>query len=328
MLILNHEEVAELLDIDCLIEALGPAMVALSRGLVSMPARTVTRVTGSDGLLALMPAFMDAPRILSTKLVSVFPENTQRGIPNHQAVIAVFDADTGTIRALMDGTCITATRIAAGSALATKLLARHDASVLLIVGTGVQALWHFKAVTRVRDFHEIRIVGRDRGRAQELADELGPAAKARVTAVDLSAQAFAGAHVVCATTHAADPVVKGAWLEPGTHVNSVGLNFRGREVDAEAIMNSAVFVESRAAALAPAPSGANDLLWPIRDGQITEQHLHAEIGELVAGTKSGRLSPTQITLYKSVGVAVQDAVAAHLVLEAALLQGIGKEVGI
>jgi ornithine cyclodeaminase/alanine dehydrogenase-like protein (mu-crystallin family) len=328
MLILNHEEVARLLDVDRLIKALEPAMVALSKGQVSMPPRTVTRVTGSDGLLASMPVFVDSPRILLAKLVSVFPENPKRGLPSHQAVIAVFETETGALRALLDGACITAARTAAGSALATKWLAREHALVLLIVGTGVQARSHFQAVTRVRDFREIRIAGRDIHRAGALAKELGAATSARVIPMELSATAFAGADVVCAATHASEPVVKGPWLTPGMHVNSVGLNFRGREVDADAVMKSVVFVELRAAALAPPPSGANDLTWPLRDGLIAPEQLCAEMGEVISGNKRGRTSPDQITLYKSVGVAVQDAVAAELVLNAALRQGIGKEVSV
>jgi ornithine cyclodeaminase len=143
----------------------------------------------------------------------------------------------------------------------------------------------------------------------------------------LSNEAFAGADIICAATHSADPVIKGEWLRPGTHVNSVGLNAEGREVDGEAVRRARVVVESRAAALAPSPSGANDLLWAVRDGLLDEKQID-EIGELVSGARPGRTSSQQITLYKSVGVAVQDAVAAHLVLEAAERLGVGEQVEI
>jgi ornithine cyclodeaminase len=326
MLVLNRHEVESLLDLDRLVKALGPAMVELSAGRVSMPPRPVVQVREWGGLLAAMPTFLGSAQILSTKLVSVFPENAARGLPSHQAVMVVFDARTGSPHAIMDGTAITATRTAAGSALATRLLARPEACILAILGTGVQARAHAKAIPRVRPIKEIRVVGRHQARALALAEEIARGLGLPTKAFELGQEAFAGVDVICATTHSAEPVLKGAWLEPGVHVNSVGLNPNGRELDGEAVRRALVVVETRAAALAPAPSGSNDLLWAIRDGLIGEEHIHAEIGELISGARPGRTAPEQITLYKSVGVAVQDAVAAHLVLAAAREQGVGREV--
>jgi len=328
MLVLNRKEVERLLDLDGLVGTLGPAMVELSAGRVSMPPRVVAQVREAGGLLAAMPAFLASTQVLSTKLVSVFPQNAALGLPSHQAVILVFDARTGSPRALMDGTAITATRTAAGSALATKLLARPEARILAIVGTGVQARTHAKAIPRVRSISEIRVVGRHHARAAALAEEIERGLSIPAKAFDIGPGAFAGVDVICATTHSAEPVVKGEWLEPGMHINSVGLSANGRELDGETVKRALVVVETRVAALAPAPSGSNDLLWAIRDGLIGEEHIHAEIGELISGARPGRTSPEQITLYKSVGVAVQDAVAAHLVLEAAQRQGVGREVPI
>jgi ornithine cyclodeaminase len=325
MLFLNRHEVESLLDLDRLVEALGPAMVELSAGRVYMPARVVAQVREWGGLLAAMPAFLGSAQILETKLVSVFPENAALGLPSHQAVILVFDARTGSPRALMDGTAITAMRTAAGSALATRLLARPEARILAIVGTGVQARAHAKAIPRVEPIKEIRVVGRHRARALTLAEEIARGLGIPTKVFEPGQGAFAGADVICATTHSAEPVLRGAWLEPGVHINSVGLNPNGRELDGEAVKRALVVVEARGAALAPAPSGSNDLRWAIRDGLIGEEHIHAEIGELISGARPGRTSPEQITLYKSVGVAVQDAVAAHLVLEAAERQGVGTE---
>jgi ornithine cyclodeaminase len=328
MLFLNQHEVESLLDLDRLIEALGPAMVELSAGRVSMPARVVAQVREWGGLLAVMPAFLGSAQILSTKLVSVFPENAVRGLPSHQAVILVFDARTGSPRAMMDGTAITATRTAAGSALATKLLARPQARVLAIVGTGVQARAHAKAILRVRPIKEIRVVGRNRARALAVAEEIARGLSLPTKAFELTQEAFAGVDIICTTTHSVEPVLKGAWLEPGMHVNSVGLNPDGRELDGEALRRALVVVETRAAALAPPPSGSNDLHWAIRERVIGEEHIHAEIGDLISGARPGRTAPDQITLYKSVGVAVQDAVAAHLVLEAAQQQGVGTDIAL
>ena len=319
MLILDQRQVTALLDTDALIAALAPAMADLSAGQVSMPARTAALVAERKSLLGVMPAYLAASRTLSCKLVSVFPGNGMLGLPTHQAVVILFDAETGTAKVLMDGTSITARRTAAGSALATKLLAREEASVLLIVGTGVQARTHAHAIRHVRKIKELRIAGRDTERTKVFAAELSRELGLNAKPFPIAREAFAGVHIVCATTDAEEPVVLGAWLEPGMHINSVGLNQRGRELDAEAVQRSRVFVESRAAALAPPPSGANEL-----QGASVE----AEIGELVAGTRPGRGSPQDITLYKSVGVAAQDAVAAQLVYDAAVKRGLGTEIGL
>ncbi len=326
MLLLNRLEVESLLDLDRLINELGPAMAALSAGRVSMPARILSRVDEPRGLLAAMPVYLGSTRILATKLVTLFPENEGSGVPTHQAVILVFDAATGSPRALMDGTFITAARTAAGSALSARLLAREQAHVLLIIGAGVEARAHARAIPRVRPIRKIRVAGRNREKAALLAAQITAEQGIPAAACELGERAFSGSDIVCAATHAVDPVVKGAWLEPGTHVTSVGLNADGREVDAAAVMKSLVVVETRLAALAPNAGGANDLKWPIRDGLLTEDHIHAEIGELISGAQPGRTSAEQITLYKSVGVAVQDAVAAHLVLQAAEERGVGREV--
>ncbi|MCI0437573.1 MAG: ornithine cyclodeaminase family protein [Chloroflexi bacterium] len=328
MLVLNAREVESLLDLDELIGALSPAMAALSAGEVSMPPRIGAMVRDYNGILGVMPVYVGPSRILETKLVSIYPDNEARGLPSHLAIILVFDPATGAPLALMDGTYITAVRTAAGSALATRILARPDADALVIVGTGVQARTHGRAIPRVRSVREIRVVGRSESKARALADELHAELGITAKAAASFQEAAAGADVICATTHSAEPVVLGKFLEPGVHVNSVGLNPAGRELDGEAITRSLVVVESRQSALAPPPGGANDLLWPIRDGLITEAHIHAEIGEIIAGRREGRASPSQITLYKSVGVAVQDAVAAQLVLSKARERGIGVEVNV
>src|SRR2546423_13752228 len=226
----------------------------------------------------------------------------------------MFDPTNGTPVALMDGTYITATRTAAGSALATRLLAREDAHVLAILGAGVQARTHADALRRVRRFDEIRVASRDPARAQLLADELG---------ADVAGsweEAVRGADVVAATTHATEPIVLRDWLAPGVHVNSVGANPAGRgEIDGAIVRDALVAVESRSSTLAPPPAGAPEF----RDGAPDDV---VELGELVSGTRQGRSSEDQVTLYKSVGVAVQDAAAASLVLAAARAQSMGQEI--
>ena len=313
MIFLSEAEVRELLDLDELVDALAAAHRDLSAGEASMPPRIAALVQERQGLLGVMPAYLPSAG-LACKLVTLFPQNVDRH--THQAVIAVFDPENGTPLALMDGTYITATRTAAGSALATRLLARDDAEVLALIGTGVQARSHARALPRVRRFTEIRIAGRDRARAEALAEEIGPQARA----VSSHEEAIRGADVVAATTHSTEPVVRREWLAPGVHVNSVGLNPSGREVDEQTVADALLVVESRESALAPPPAGAPELVG------VDPADVHAELGELVAGTKPGRSSQDQITLYKSVGVAVQDVAAAALVLAAAKGRSMGRAI--
>ncbi|HVD52496.1 MAG TPA: ornithine cyclodeaminase family protein [Candidatus Udaeobacter sp.] len=325
MLVLSRAEVEGLIDLDRLREAIAGAMADLSAGRVSMPARIAAIVPERDALLAAMPAYLPSSGALATKLVSLFPRNTDR--PTHQAVIVVFDSENGSPLALMDGEAITAARTAAGSALATDLLARKDAQVLAVIGTGVQARAHLHAVPRVREFREVRVAGRDGDKAMALVEEARqwlPRANLRMTTS--YSQAEDGADVICAATHSAEPVVQRDWLSAGAHVTSVGYNTAGREVDGATFRDALVVVESRSATLAPPPAGSNDIAMAIAEGAMTREHVHAELGELVSGARPGRTEATQITLYKSVGVAVQDAAAAAMVLENARKTGVGRTI--
>jgi len=325
VLILSRSEVERLLDLDRLRETVAKAMADLSAGRASMPPRIAAIIPERDALLAAMPAYLPSSGALMTKLVSLFPRNTDR--PTHQAVIVLFDAEYGTPLALIDGEAITAARTAAASALATDLLARHDAQVLAVIGTGVQARAHLRAVPRVRDFREVRIAGRDAKKAMALlndAREWLPRAELRASAS--YAEVEQGADVICAATHSPEPVVRRDWLSAGTHITSVGYNTAGREVDGATFRDALVVVESRSATLAPPPAGSSDIAMAIAEGAMTRDHVHAELGELVSGTRPGRQDSAQITLYKSVGVAVQDAAAAAMVLEAARTDGVGRTV--
>jgi alanine dehydrogenase len=309
VIVLSAAEVQELLDLDALVDALADAHRDLSAGKASMPPR-IAALAERNGLLGAMPAYLPSAG-LACKLVTLFPENRDRH--THQALICVFDHTNGTPLALMDGTYITATRTAAGSALATRLLARGDSRVLAILGTGVQARSHARALTRVREFDEVRVAGRDPAKVRALADEL------RARRAASFEEALHGADVVAATTHTVEPIVRREWLSPGTHVNSVGLNPRGREVDEQTVAEARLVVESRASTFAPPPSGAPELV-----GVSPERAV--ELGELLSGTEPGRTTAQEITLYKSVGVAVQDAAAAALVLAAAQERGKGREI--
>lgn len=326
VLILGRSQVEALLDVDALIDALALAMADLSAGCASAPDRVAALVPEHEGLLAAMPGYVPSARVLMSKLVSLYPRNAGTVLPTHQAVIVVFDPATGEPVALLDGTAITAIRTGACSALSARLLAREDAHVLAILGTGVQARSHARAMCRVRPIRQIRVAGRAPAKAAALATELSGTLGAEVRAVPGYREALDGADIACAATHATEPVIRRSWLTPGVHVTSVGYNRAGREVDDATVRDALVCVESRQVALAPFPAGSNDLLQPIREGIITAGHVHAELGELVAGTRPGRQSPDQITLYKSVGVAVQDAAAAALVIAAARAQSAGRQI--
>jgi alanine dehydrogenase len=325
VLVLSQVEVERLLDLDRLVDAVAVAMAEMSAGRVSIPPRVAAEVSDRRGLLVVMPAFLPSARALTVKLVSLFPDNRDR--PTHQALICCFDPDSGTPLAVMDGSFITATRTAAGSALATRLLARVDARVVSIIGTGVQARSHARLLARRSGVQALQIAGRNLEKVQALVAELAGSG-VPVTAVPSIEEAARSADIICVTTHADEPVVRREWLRPGSHVNSVGYNTAGTgEIDIATIRDALVVVESRAAALAAPPAGAIELRRALEAGAIDEGHVH-ELGELISGTRPGRRDEAQLTLYKSVGVAVQDACAAALVLEAVRTGGGGTSVPI
>ena len=303
MILLRREEVRALLDPEALIDAVATALVDVSAGTASVPPR-IAALTPL-GLLGAMVGYVPSLGVLAAKLVAVFPQNA--GMPTHRALIAVFDPRTGTPVAVLDGEEITAQRTAAASALATRLLAREEAAVLALVGTGVQAASHARYVARVRRFRTVLVAGRDPAKAAKLAAEIGGQAAAIEEAVR-------SADVICATTHAREPVVRMRWVRPGTHVNSVGLNPQGQELDG--IGGALLAVESRASAFAAPPAGANELRGIAPETAV-------ELGALVSGSSPGRTSREQVTAYKSVGIAAEDAAAAALVLRRARETGVG-----
>ncbi|MDQ2943963.1 MAG: ornithine cyclodeaminase family protein, partial [Candidatus Dormibacteraeota bacterium] len=302
LLYLSRADVERLLDIDSMIDALSNALVVFSSGITSVPPRIGARV-GERGLLGAMAGYV--PGIaLEVKLVSVFPGNHDHGLPSHQGLIMVFDEDTGTPLALMDGSYITAMRTGGTAAVAARLLAREDASVLAILGAGVQGGSHLETFARIRDFKEIRVASRDSNKAQALA-----ARHPRAVVAGSFEAAVRGADVVACCTDAREPILGREWLKPGVHVSSVGGTW-GPELDAATITAGRVFVEWRGAATNPPPAGAIEL-------QGLDANSLTEVGEVLAGTKPGRQSGDEITIYKSTGHAVEDAAAARLVYDRA-----------
>jgi len=288
-LILDEEAVRSLLRMDELIPAMATALADLSRGKVVQPMRVMMPVGEQGGFLGLMPAYGGA---LGAKLVTFYPNN--QGIPTHHALILLFRPETGEPLVTMDGRLITETRTAAVSAVATKLLARPDASVLAILGSGVQARSHLEAMRLVRAFREIRVWSPRNARA--FARQFG------VQAADSAAEAVRGADVVVVATTSQVPVLRGEWLSPGTHINAVGAPRPSwRELDDKVLRAARIYVESREAATRE----SGDI--------IAAGRIDAEIGEVVSGAMRGRESAGELTLFKSVGVAVEDVVTADLV---------------
>jgi alanine dehydrogenase len=294
VLVISQEEVARLLDVDDLLDALERAFVELSAGRASVPPRIAA--FSEKGLLGAMPGYVDG--VLVAKLVTLFPDNE----PSHQALIAVFDADTGEPKAVMDGTHITAIRTGGGAAVSTRALAREDAKVLAILGAGVQGRSHLETVGRVRDFQEVRIASRNPEHARAFAAETS------ATAFDTFEEAVRGADVVCCCTSAAEPILRREWLDSGTHLTSVGSSMEGPELDRETVTAGLLVIESRVA-FQPPPAGSHEL-------EGLEPSDAVELGEVLSGTHPGRSSDDQITVYKSMGHAVEDAAAAALVLRA------------
>ncbi|MGY1633766.1 ornithine cyclodeaminase family protein [Geodermatophilus sp. SYSU D01186] len=324
MLLLRHRDVEGLLDVAQLVDALAITMTELSAGRASVPPRVAALVPDREGVLAAMPGFSPGLCALTVKVLSVFPGNRTVEAPTHQALVVLVDPETGTPRALMDGNAITTARTAAGSALSIRLLARPEASVLAVLGTGVQARAHALAARVVRDLDDVRVAGRHPERAEALAAELRELGlPARATAT--WEEATRGASIVCATTASDEPVVRREWLDDGTHVTSVGYTATGREVDDDTMAEALVVVEHRDTSFTPYPVGSNDLTEPAARGLIAPDEV-AEVGELVEGRRPGRTSPGQLTVYKSVGVAVQDTAAAALVYAAACRRGVGHRI--
>src|SRR6202163_5146429 len=308
LLYLSRAEVERLLDIESMLEALANVLVVFSSGITSVPPRAGARV-GDRGIMGAMPGYVPGVA-LEVKLVSVFPANHDHGLPSHQGLIALFDEDTGTPLAVMDGAYITAIRTGGTAAVAARALARKDASILAILGAGVQGASHLETFPRVRDFKEIRIASRDSATAKALA-----ARHPRAVVAESFEAAVRGSDVVACCTDAREPILQRGWLKPGAHVSSVGGTW-GPELDAETIGSGRVFVEWRGAATTPPPAGGVEL-------QGLDAAGLTEIGEVLAGTRPGRHSAEEITIYKSTGHRVEDAAAARLVYDRAKAEGVG-----
>jgi ornithine cyclodeaminase len=343
VLILTAADVRQSLAMPEAIEAMKRAFAAFSGGEALVPPRAHLPVHQHSGVTLIMPALVSgaepgksADAALAVKVVSVFDNNADRGLARIQAAVLVIDSTTGQPQALLEGATLTAIRTAAASGAATDLLARRDARILAILGAGVQARTHIEAMCAVREISEIRVYSRTRSKVEaliaEFAERQSPlrtpnsalrTSPPRLVAAASAREAIKHADIICATTTASAPVFEDADVAAGTQINAVGSFTPGaREIPAETVLRALVVVDSREAAWAE----AGDLIQPVSAGLISRDHIHAELGEIVLGRKTGRSDERQVTLFKSVGLAIQDAVAAQCALDAARRLGLGHEI--
>jgi ornithine cyclodeaminase/alanine dehydrogenase-like protein (mu-crystallin family) len=311
-LILSEREVEDLLDLDELLDGLADGFVQLSAGAVNAPDRNEIPMPGEAFLLSMPGHREGAP--MTVKVVTVYEQNIARGLPSHLAVICLFDAETGACTAVMDGTYITAVRTAASAAVSCRALAREDASVLTIVGAGVQGYAHLRTVPLTREIAEIRVASLVYEDAERLASY-----DPRAVAVDDLEAAVRTSDVVALATHAGAPVIDAGWVRPGTHVSSVGYRPPSGELPVELLDRGLLCVEQREAAFAPTPVGCAELAGVAPSAAV-------ELGEVLAGTRPGRVAADQITVYKAMGHVIEDMVAAELAARAALERGVGLSV--
>jgi ornithine cyclodeaminase len=318
MLILSHADVEAVLPMADCIEAIDAAMRGLSRGDYFNPLRMKAVPQGAPNRMVFMPALRQGGRKLwSNKQIVVTPGNSKRGLDSHQGGVLLHDGDTGELLAMVHAGAVTAIRTAAASAVATRALARKDARVVAILGTGVQGRAHLDAMRCILPGASFRVWSRTRANAMALADSPG------VTAADTIAAACDGADVICAVTASSEPILSQATIPHGCHVNAAGSSIATtRELDGAAMANGSLFVDRRESTL----NESGDYLLALREGAIGPDHIRAEIGDVLLGRRPGRVSVEEITIYKSLGVAVQDLAAAELAVQRARERGVGMEV--
>ncbi len=320
VLIANQEQVTELLSLKECIPAMENALRMLADGEAVMPLRTRMVLPDGRSILGLMPSYLKGLHSLAVKVITVFPSNMGTECDFHQGVVLLFDAERGRLRAIVDATAVTAIRTAAVTAVATRLLARPDAHDLAIIGAGTQAHTHLEALMAVRDIRRVRLFSLPLEGARSFAQRESERYGVRMEATDSAEEAVRDADIICTVTTSKDPVVMGRWVSPGTHINAIGAcSPDQRELDTEAVVKARLYADRREALLAE----SGDFLIPRREGAIGDEHILGELGELLLGRIPGRTAPDQVTLFKSLGLAIEDLAAAHLVLTKAIETGQG-----
>jgi len=316
MLILDSKQIREMLPMRECIGLMADALSSLARGEVFQPLRTIIRPPEAIGLLGLMPAYRTGEHgAFGMKAICVFPGNPAIGKDAHQGAVMLFSRETGELIALMNASEITAIRTAAVSAVATRVLAREDAHQLGIIGAGVQARTHLAALDAVREITRARVACRNIEHARELVREVQPGFSFPVDAVESNEEAVRGADLIVTATSSQEPVINHEWISPGAHVNAIGTHSpNSREIDSATMAVARIFVDRRESAM----NESGDYLLAAREGLINADSIMAEIGELLIGSKSGRTSADEITLFKSLGLAIEDVACAEYLYQKAL----------
>jgi len=292
------------------IAAMEDVLSALARGQAIQPLRSIMRLPEGKGVFGVMPGQVSTPDSFGLKVITVFPGNEGSQYDSHQGAVLLFEPKNGTLVAVMDAASVTAIRTAAVSGVATRLLAREGAADLAILGTGVQARTHLEAMRAVRPIGRVRVWSRQEANRRAFAEWAGQRFGLAVESAETARDAVAGAEIVCTVTSARVPVLAGEWLAPGAHVNAVGSSLpTARELDTEAVRRARMFVDRRESAL----NEAGDFLLAKSEGAVGDEHILGEIGELLIGTRAGRTGDQEITLFKSLGLAVEDVASAHVV---------------
>lgn len=315
VLIVNQHEVAQLLPMPQCIEVMAEALRTLAEGKAILPLRQVVVLPGKEAALASMPAYSRTLDAIGVKVITVFPGNRGTQYDSHQGAVLLFEAEHGSLRAIVDASEVTAIRTAAVSAVATRLLAREDAGDLAILGCGVQARTHLEAMLQVRKIRRIRVWSRTPEHARAFAARESKRHAVEIEPTSSARGAVRGADIICTTTSSREPVLKGDWVSPGAHINAVGASLpTARELDTALVKRSRLFVDRRESAL----KEAGDFLIPRSEGAIGDDHIQGEIGEILTGKIAGRKSAKEITLFKSLGLAVEDLASVEHIYRRAL----------
>src|SRR5689334_4281427 len=333
VLVLSHRDILAALRPQACAEAMAAVLAGHARGETFMPLRSVMMPPDAPGFMGLMPGWsrgpdpsQDGPAAFALKAVCIMPGNPARGLDAHQGLVTLFDGETGVPTAILDASAITAVRTAAVTAVATGVLARPDAATLAVLGAGTQARAHLRALAGVRAFERVRVYAPTTAHAEDVAAEASTAGLAGVSVtVAASAQeALRDADVVVTVTNAREPVLRREWLKPGAHLNAVGASSpQNREIDTATVAASALFCDSRESL----QNEAGEFRLAVTEGLITGvEHVRAELGEVLAGTAAGRRDAGELTMFRSLGLAIEDLAAAQCAVATATEQGIGTEV--
>src|SRR5262249_26401301 len=321
LLVLNHDEVVRLLPMSECIDVMQEALSGLARGEAELPLRPIFRPENVRGVMAMMPSFRrgDSP-LFGLKAICVFPDNAAIGIDAHQGGVLVFSGQTGELMALVNASAITAIRTAAVSGVATRTLARQEANELAIIGAGVQGRTHLEAMAHVRPLRRARIVAQRLENAQAFADEMQAKFNFPIEPVRVAEEAVREADLIVTATTSHDPVIKREWIRPGSHINAVGTySPKAREIDTATIVAASLFVDRRESAL----NEAGDYMIPAAEGLIGPDHIRAELGEILIGKHAGRSAHNEITVFKSLGLAIEDLAAAEYVYQKGKEKSVG-----